>query len=126
MFQIEPIEIMNDPTLPDLLLPEEPFYSEIPLFDNLMMPTLSPDITDLNKKIDSLTVEVNTLGLRLEIERTKRQHLQATVRQLRRDRASHNSDLQILRNEFIQLGDQQTAVNYQLDNQNAKTNTLSF
>ena len=126
MFQHESTDINYDPTPPDLLLSGEPFYNEFPLFDNLIMPTPSPDLTELTKRIDSLTVEVNTLGLRLEIERTKRQRLQATIKQLRRDRTSLYSDLQILRGEFIQLRDQQTAVNYQLDNQNIKTNTLSF
>ena len=126
MFQNDPIELINDPTLPDLLLPEEPFYDVIPQFDNLLLPTTIPDLTELSRKIDSLTIEVNTLGLRLEIERTKRQYLQTTIRQLRRDRTSHSSDIQTLRGELSQLRDQQTSVNYQLDNQNARTNTLSF
>jgi len=126
MFQNDPIELISDPTLPDLLLPEKPFYDEIFPIDNLLIPTPLPDITELSRKIDSLTIEINTLGLRLEIERTKRQYLQTTIRQLRRDRAAHSSDIQILRGELLRLRDQQTSVNYQLDNQNARTNTLSF
>ena len=120
------INLINDPTLPDLLLPEEPLYDEVFQIDNLLMPTLHPDIAELSKKIESLMIEVNTLGLHLEIEKTKRQRLQTTVRQLRRDRTLSSSDIQILRRELIQLRDQQTSVNYQLDNQNARTNTLSF
>ena len=34
MFQNDPIELISDPTLPDLLLPEEPFYDEIFPIDN--------------------------------------------------------------------------------------------
>ena len=126
MLQNDPIELINDPTLPDLLLPEEPLYDEVFQIDNFSMPTPHPDITELSRKIESLTIEVNTLGLRLEIEKTKRQHLQTTIRQLRRDRTFHSSDIQMLRGELIQLRDQQTSVNYQLDNQNARTNTPSF
>jgi len=126
MFQNDSTEFLVDPTLPDLLLQEEPIYDEIFQLDNLTAPIPLPDIVELSKKIDSLTIEVNTLGLRLEIEKAKRQHLQTTMRQIRRDKTFLNSDIQMLRSELLQLRDQQTAVNYQLDNQNARTNALSF
>jgi len=119
------VNLANDSTLPDLL-PEEPMYEEAFQIDDLLLPMPHPDHAELSRKIESLTVELNTHGLRLEIEKTKRQRLQATVRQLRRDMTLPSSDIQIIRSELIQLRDQQTSVNYQLDNENARTNTLSF
>jgi len=126
MFQNDPTEFIIDPTLPNLLLQEEPIYDDIFPLDSLIAPTPLPDVVELSKRIDSLTIEVNTLNLRLELERTKRQHLQTTVRQLRRDKTFINSDIQMLRGEVSQLRDQQSTINYQLDNQNARTNALSF
>jgi len=126
MFQNDATEFIIDPTPPNLLSHEEPIYDELFQLDNLIAPTPLPEIVELGRKIDSLTIEVNTLNLRLELERTKRQHLQTTMRQLRRDKTSLNSDVQTIRSELLQLRDQQTTINYQLDNQNARTNALSF
>ena len=120
------MNLINDPTLPDLLLPEEPLYDEVFQIDDLLKPTFHPDVAELSRKIESLTIEINIQGLRLEIERTKRQRLQATVRQLKRDITLSNSDIQLLRNEVTQLRDFQNSVNYQLDNDITRTNTLSF
>ena len=64
--------------------------------------------------------------MRIEIERTKRQRLQTTVRQLRHDLSVAHADIAVLKNEINQLRDQQNAVNFQLSNENARTNTLAF
>ena len=48
------------------------------------------------------------------------------MRQLKRDITLSNSDIQLLRNEVTQLRDFQNSVNYQLDNDITRTNTLSF
>ena len=116
---------MRDPVLPDLL-PEEPVYDEIFQIDDLIMSTPQPEITDLSRKFELLTVDTNTHGLRIEIERSKRQRLQATMKQLRQDLTIANADIMMLKNEITQLHDHQNNVNYHLDNENARTNTLSF
>jgi len=117
--------LTGDPTLPDLL-PEEPIYDDLFSINDLIMPVPHPDIAELNRRIELLTVEINTQGLRLEIEKTKRQRLQSSVRQMKRELAVPCPNLVELRNELIQFKDQQTAINYQLDGENVKTNTLAF
>ena len=90
------------------------------------MSTPQPEITDLSRKFELLTVDTNTHGLRIEIERSKRRRLQATIKQLRQDLTIANADIVMLKNEITQLRDHQNNVNYYLDNENARTNTLSF
>ena len=60
MYENDMMNLINDPTLPELLLPEEPLYDEIFHIDDLLKPTLHPDIAELSRKIESLTIEVNT------------------------------------------------------------------
>ena len=81
---------------------------------------------DLNRKFELLTVDANTHGLRIEIERSKRQRLQATVRQLKQDLSLASADITMLKSEITQLRDHQNTINFQLNNENARTNTLSF
>jgi len=119
------INLTDDPVLPDLL-PEEPTYDDLFQLDDLLMPVPHPDMIELNRKIDLLTIEVNTQGLRLEVEKAKRQRLQATVRRLRKDMSLPCPDIMVLKKEIAQLRDYQNTVNYQLDGENARTNTLSF
>jgi len=76
--------------------------------------------------LDNLIIESNTQGLRLEIERAKRQRLQASVRQVRRDLAIPCPELAEIRTELNQFKEFQNVVNYQLDGENARTNTLAF
>jgi len=97
----------------------------LPLDDLItMMPQLQ--MTDLSGKLDSLAIDANTHGLRIEIERSKRQRLQTTVKQLKRDLSVANDDIAFLKNEIAQLRDQQNIVNFQLSNENVRTNTLAF
>ena len=119
------INLIGDPVLPDRL-PEEPAYDELFPIDDLMMFTPQPEITDLTRKLELLTVDTNTHGLRIEIERSKRQRLQATMKQLRQDLSIAKTDITMLRSEITQLREQQNIINFQLDNENARTNTLSF
>ena len=119
------IPLIGDPLLPELL-PEGPVLDQMFPLDDLMMFPSQPEITDLSRKFDSLTVDTNTHGLRIQIERSKRQRLQTTVRQLRHDLATANADITILKNEITQLREHQNSINFQLDSENARTNTLSF
>ena len=125
MYENDFINLINDPILPDLL-PEEPVYDELLPIDELMMFVPQPEITDLSRKLESLTIDINTHGLRIEIERSKRQRLQTTVRQLRRDLSIANDEIAILKGEITQLREQQNVINFQLSNENARTNTLAF
>ena len=72
------INLTEDPTLPDLL-PEEPMFNELLQMEDLTMPVPHPDVVELSRKLDNLTIESNTQSLRLEIEKTKRQRLSARL-----------------------------------------------
>ena len=119
------LNIMYDPVLPDLL-PEEPVYHEMFQIDDLLVSPPQPEITELSRQFELLTVDINTQGLRIEIERTKRQRLQASMKQMKRDLTVAHADIMSLRNEITQLRACQDSVNYYLENENARTNTLSF
>jgi len=108
------------------LAPEEPIYDEVFQIEDLLAPLPHPDMIELKRRIDILTIDVNTQGLRLEVERSKRQRLQAIVRQLKRDLLPFCPDIQMLKTDLTQLREYQNSVNFQLDNDNARTNTLSF
>jgi len=125
MFNNTTANLIDDPTLPDLI-PEDHIFDDLLNVDNMIIPTMHYDVNELNRKIDNLTIEHNTLGLRLEIEKTKRQRVQSSVRQLKRDVVIPCPDLLELKNELIQFKEQQSAINYQLDGENARTNTLAF
>jgi len=78
------INLSNDPVLPDLL-PEEPLFHELLQINDLTMPVFHPDIAELTRRLDNLTVEYNTQGLRLAVEKAKRQRLQTMVHQIKSD-----------------------------------------
>jgi len=115
----------GDPALPDLI-PEDYLFDDLLNVDNTTTLITPSDVDELNRKLDSLIIECNTLNLRLEIERTKRQRLQATVRQLKRDAVAPSPSLIEIRNELSEFKRQQDATNYLLDGENARTNTLTF
>jgi len=125
MYENDLINLINDPVIPDLL-PEEPVYDNLLPLEYLMMFVPQPELIDLSRKFESLNLDTNTHGLRIEIERSKRQRLQTIVRQLRHDLSVARDDVTVLRNEINQLRDQQNAVNFQLNNDNARTNALAF
>ena len=124
MFPNNLISLTEDPTLPDLL-PEDILLNEFSVND-FSTPLIYPDVTEINRKLEQLTLETNTQGLRLAIEKAKRQRLQTSVRQVKNDLALPCPELTALKIELNQMRDYQNAVNYQLDNENARTNTLSF
>jgi len=117
--------LFYDPFLPDLV-PEGPAYDTILNLDDLTMPVSHPELADLTHKFETLNIDSNTHGLRIEIERTKRQRLHVTVKRLRHELQAACTDITIMREEIGQLREQQNAVNYQLNNENIRTNTLAF
>jgi len=114
-----------DPYLPELV-PEGPAYDALLNLDDFSMPVSHPELTDLTRKFETLNIDSNTHGLRIEIERTKRQRLQTTVKRLRHELHAACADITQLREEINQFREQQNAVNYQLDNETIRTNTLAF
>ena len=95
MYKNNIINLTDDPMLPSLA-PEEPIYDEVFQIEDLLATLPHSDIIELKCRIDILTIDVNTQGLRLEVERSKRQRLQATVRQLKRDLVPLCPDIQML------------------------------
>ena len=124
-FENEFDNFINDPFLPNLL-PEEPMPNESLPIDDLLMMMPQLELTDLCRKLDSLAIDANTHGLRIEIERSKRQRLQTTIKQLRRNLSIANDEIAFLKNEIAQLRDQQNSINFQLSNESVRTNTLAF
>jgi len=117
--------LFYDPLLPDLV-PEGHVYDEFLNLNEFPMPTPHPEMTDLTHQFEALNIESNTHGLRIEIERTKRQRLQATVKKLKNELHAACADITTVRDEINQLREQQNAVNFQLSNENIRTNTLAF
>jgi len=110
---------------PDLI-PEDLIFDNLLSLDNTIVPPVPQEITELRHQIDHLTIELNTLTLRHEIEKTKRQRLQTVVRQLKRELSPQCPDLTMLKQDFDKFKELQNSTNYMLDGENTKTNTLAF
>jgi len=94
------------------LIDECPVLPELIPLENLDLVPSYLDITTLNDRITSLSFEVNTQSLRIEIEKTKRQKLNIMIK-----RNSHKpmpSDLLItgLRNDINILTEQLGTLRY--------------
>ena len=61
------ISLTEDTTLPDLL-PEDTLLNEFCIND-FSTPLIYPDITEINRKLEQLTLETNTQGLRLAVKK---------------------------------------------------------
>ena len=125
MFNNNLVNLTEDLTLPDLIS-EEPLPSDLFRFDDIVTPMTQADVTALNQKLDNLSLESNTHGLRLAVERAKRQRLHATVRQVRQDLFTPCPDAVKLRNDMEVMRDHQNTVNFQLDGETARISTLTF
>ena len=110
---------------PDLI-PDDLTFDSLLNLDNMVVPPVSQEITELSRKVDHLTIELNTINLRLEIEKTKRQRLQTVVRQYKRELSPQCPDLTLLRRDFDKFQELQNSTNYMLDGENTRTNTLVF
>ena len=67
--------LINDDECP--LLSESPQFSPLDLFPS------SDDISSLTKQIEFLNIEVNTQGLKTEVDRLKRRRFGANLKQMR-------------------------------------------
>ena len=119
------MNLTESPAIPDLI-PEELMFDDLLDVNNAMIPAIPHDLADWGRKLDLLTVECNTLNLRLEIEKAKRQRLQSTVRQLKRETLPPCPDMLTVKKELDEFREQQNTTNYMLDGENARTNTLAF
>ena len=111
--------------VPDLI-PEELTFDDLLNVDSMIMPPVLQETAEWGRKIDNLTIEFNTLSLRLEIEKTKRQRLQSVVRQLKREMSPQCPDMLTIKQDLDKFKEQQNTTNYMLDGENARTNTLAF
>ena len=125
MHQNNLYSMFEDPSLPDLV-PEDTILNDPFGLDNLIMPSSQPDIVGIERKLDNMTIDTNTQGLRIEIERVKRQRLQASLRQVKRDLTLMNSEINGLKSELRNFHEIQDSINYQLDGEDTRTNTLAF
>jgi len=117
---------MNEnPDVPDLI-PADLLFDDLLDINSTMVPAIPNELNELSRKVEQLTIEYNTMHLRLEIERAKRQRLQSIVKQLKREALSPCPVASTVKQELKEFKEQQTATNYMLDGENAKTNTLAF
>ena len=119
------MNLTESPAIPDLI-PEELMFDDLLDVNNAMIPAIPHDIAEWGRKLDLLIVECNTLSLRLEIEKAKRQLLQSTVRQLKRETLLPCPDIATIKQDLDKFREQQNTTNYMLDGENARTNTLAF
>jgi len=113
--------INENASLPDLL-------AEGSFMDNLFdydMP-VQPDLSAVNKQLESLTVDGNTQSLQLKIERMKRRQLRSSLRNVEQAMQRPCGDAATLRHEMSMIQDQQNAVNFQLEGDITALRALSF
>ena len=115
----------NDPMLPDLV-PEGCNDNNMFPLDDLIVPMPYDEINNLTQKLELLTIDTNSNGLRIEVERAKRRHLQTKIKQTERNLSLASSEITVLRDEIVRLREQQNLINLQLDGDHARTSTLAF
>ena len=125
MYRSNLLNLTGDPALPDLL-PEEPLLDDLFHLNDPTVAITHPDIVALNQRLDHLSLETNTQGLRIGVERAKRQKLRTTIRQVRQDMLLICPDIMSVRNDIETMRGSQNAVNYQLDGEITRLNTLTF
>ena len=123
MYQNNLLNLTGDPILSDLL-PEGPLPDD--LFQLSDLTVVHPDLVALNKRLDHLTLETNTQGLRIAVERAKRQKFQAIIRQVRQDISIPCPDIAMMKHDLMAIREHQNAINYQLDSETARASTLTF
>ena len=125
MYRSNLLNLTGDPALPDLL-PEGPLFDDLFQLDDPTVAVVHPDIVALNQRLDHLSLETNTQGLRIAVERAKRQKLRTTIRQVRQDMLLPCPDIVSLRHDIETMREHQNAVNCQFDGEITRLNTLTF
>ena len=102
MYQDNLLNLTGDPILPDLL-PEGPLPDDLFQLSDLTSTIIHPDLVALNKRLDHLFLETNTQGLRIAMERAKRQKFKATIRQVRHDMSIPCPDIAMLKYYLVAM-----------------------
>ena len=108
------------------LLPEGSVVDNLFPVENLFSMPEHSDIVNINRQLESLTLENNTNSLRIEVERSKRQKMRATLRQIKHDIRSFCSEGAPPSRVINTLRENQEAVNYQLEGEIARLNTICY
>jgi len=119
------LNTQTDIPLPDLLY-EGPLIDDMFCFEAPPLNVVYPGITELNLKLDNLSLECNTQALQLEVERVKRQELRASIRAMKQQISLPCPDTALIKREIQTTQLNQNAVNYQLDGEMARINTMAF
>ena len=114
-----------DLTIPDLL-PIGDITNDLPLINDPERTSLQQEIINISARLEKLTIDNNTLALRVEIERTKRRKLQTSLKQVRNQLLHPCPDMAIIKQEMTMWQQCQDAVNYQFDGELTHQNSLNF
>lgn len=112
-------------SLPDLMA-EGSFIDDLFNYDNMPSMPLQPDLSTVNKQLESLVIDGNTQSLRLKVERMKRRQLRSSLRTVEQAIQRPCIDATSLRQEMIITQDQQNSVNFQLEGDITALRALTF
>jgi len=115
----------DDLLCPDIFI-EDPMLTD--LFPIGVAPPLQsiPEFNSITDRLESLEIAMNTQSLRIEIERTKRQKLRASLRQIKADLAYPSPEIHSLQQALEFNYAQQNTTNFQLGGEIDRTHTLAF
>ena len=114
-----------DLTAPDLL-PTDDFISDLPYIKDPELVSLQQEISNINAKLERLTLDSNTPSLRVEVERVKRRRLQSSLKQVRNQLLHPCPKVETVKQEMSERQWYQDAVNYQFDGELTRLSTLMF
>jgi len=117
--------INENASLPDLLA-EGSFMDNLFDYGDMLPMPVQPDLSTVNKQIETLTVDGNTQSLQLKIERMKRRQLRSSLKNLEQAVQRPCGDATTLRQELSVIQDQQNAVNFQLEGDITALRALTF
>jgi len=110
---------------PDLL-PEDPIFTNLfPIEVAQPLPSVQ-ELKLITDRLESLEIATNTQSLRIEVERTKRQKLRTSLRQIKSNLIYPSPETDSLQQAFEFNCAQQNTTNFQLGGEIDRTHTLSF
>jgi len=115
----------EDALLPDLIA-EGSLLDNLFNFDDITLPPVQPDLTAVNRQLESLTIDGNTHSLQLKIERMKRRQLRSSLRTVEQAVQRPCMDAASLRQELTMTQEQQNSINYQFEGDIVALRALTF
>jgi len=115
----------DDLLCPDLLI-EDPILTNLFPIEVARPPPPIPELKLITDRLESLEIAMNTQSLRIEIERTKRQKLRASLDQIKSNLVYPSPGIDSLQQAFEFNYAQQNTANFQLGGEIVRTHTLSF